>query len=58
MRKRTPTNGKVVGIKFGLSEDKNDLKKVKAQILKELEEKEKNSKEWYDQELEKNLKKL
>ena len=34
----------------------DDLKKVKAQALKELEENEKNKKEWYDTELEKNLK--
>jgi len=36
--------------------EENDLKKVKAQALKELEEREKNKKEWYDNELDKNLK--
>ena len=36
--------------------EENDLKKVKAQALKELEENEKNKKDWYDTELEKNLK--
>ena len=37
--------------------DENDLKKVKAQALKELEEKKLAEKDWYDKELEKNLKK-
>ena len=37
--------------------EENDLKKVKAQILKDLEATEKNKKEWYDAELDKNLKK-
>jgi hypothetical protein len=36
--------------------EENDLKKVKAQALKELEEKEKNKEEWLDTELDKNLK--
>lgn len=36
--------------------EETDLKKVKAQVLKELEESEKEKKEWYDKELEKNLK--
>jgi hypothetical protein len=34
--------------------EENDLKKVKAQTLKDLE---KNKKEWFDNELDKNLKK-
>ena len=34
----------------------DDLKEVKAQVLKELEETEEHKKEWYDNELEKNLK--
>ena len=61
MRKRKPTKGKVRGIKFTL--DKNnqeeDPKEVKAQLLKELEEKEqkdRDDKEWYDKEMDKNLK--
>lgn len=57
MRKRKPTNGRVAGVKFALkpgTED-NDLKQVKARLLKELEEKEQEKKEWYDKELEKNL---
>lgn len=59
MRTRKPTKGRVAGAKFGLSgeNEENDLKKAKAKILKELEEKEKNNKEWYDKEVEKNLKK-
>lgn len=57
MRKRKPTNGRVTGAKFTISTEKegDDLKKAKAQILKELEEKEKNNKEWYDKEMDKNL---
>ncbi len=59
MRTRKPTNGRVTGVKFALNTEveNEDLKKVKAQILKELEEKEQNNKEWYDKEMEKNLKK-
>ncbi|MDR3679495.1 MAG: hypothetical protein P4L41_05975 [Flavipsychrobacter sp.] len=59
MRTRKPTNGRVAGVKFALNTEveNDDLKKVKAQILKELEEKEKNNKEWYDKEMDKNLKK-
>ncbi len=58
MKKRKPTNGKVLGVKFTVNKenDDNDLKAAKARALKELEEKEKNSKEWYDKEIEKNLK--
>jgi hypothetical protein len=36
--------------------EEGDLKKVKAQALKELEAIEKNKKDWYDKELDKNLK--
>ena len=59
MKKRKPTNGKVLGVKFTVNkeQEENDLKKVKAKALKELEEKEKNSKEWYDKEIEKNMNK-
>lgn len=59
MRTRKPTNGRVAGIKFAISKktEEQDLKKVKKQLLKELEEKEKNSKEWFDKELDKNLNK-
>ena len=58
MRTRKPTKGRVTGVKFDVKgEDKNDLKKAKAQLLKELEESEKNKKDWYDKELDKNLKK-
>jgi hypothetical protein len=53
MRKRKPTNGRVPGVKFRITEasEDNDLKKVKKKLLKELEEKEKNKKDWYDKEL-------
>jgi hypothetical protein len=37
-------------------QEEDDLKKVKAQTLKALEESELQKKEWYDKELEKNLK--
>ena len=59
MRTRKPTNGRVAGAKFALGEEteKNDLKKAKAEMLKELEEREQNKKDWYDRELDKNLKK-
>ncbi len=36
--------------------EETDLKKVKAQMLKDLEAEEKNKNDWYDKELEKNLK--
>lgn len=60
MRKRTPTNGRVAGVKFAVNteKEKEDLKKVKEQILKELAEKEKDSKEWFDKELDKNMKNI
>ncbi|MCD6010172.1 MAG: hypothetical protein K0Q79_34 [Flavipsychrobacter sp.] len=58
MRTRKSTKGRVTGVKFEVKGgDKNDLKKAKAQLLKELEESEKNKKDWYDKELDKNLKK-
>ena len=41
-----------------VQQEEEDLKKVKAQTLKDLEESEKDKKEWYDNELDKNLKKL
>lgn len=55
MRTRKPTNGRVTGVKFTVKTENEDLKKVRAQTLKDLKEKEKDSKEWYDKELEKNL---
>lgn len=36
--------------------EEHDLKKVKALLLKDIEANEKNKKEWYDKELDKNLK--
>ena len=58
MRTRKLTKGKVAGAKFTLNEqnEEQDLKKVKARIQKELEENEQNKKEWYDKEMDKNLK--
>ena len=45
MRARKPTNGRVKGVKFAVNTEKDtDLKKEKAKLLKELEEKEKNDK--------------
>jgi len=46
---------------FRLMKDRNeqqeeDLKAIKAQVLKELEADEKSKKDWYDTELDKNLK--
>ena len=38
--------------------DENDLKKVKDGLLKELEEAEKNKEEWFNNELDKNLKSI
>ena len=55
MRTRKPTNGRVTGVKFTVKNESEDLKKVRAQTLKDLKEKDKNSKDWYDKELEKNL---
>ena len=59
MRTKKPTNGKVAGVKFTLNKEKEetDLKKMKSEILKELAEKEKNEKDWYDKEMDKNLNK-
>lgn len=55
MRTRKPTNGRVTGVKFNVTNETEDLKKVRAQTLKDLKEKEKDNKDWYDKELEKNL---
>jgi hypothetical protein len=58
VRPRKPTKGKVPGNKFTIDTEKGeDLKKVKEQLLKELAEKEKNDKDWYDKELDKNMNK-
>ncbi len=59
MRTRKPTNGRVTGAKFAINKpaEETDLKKVKAQLLKEIAEKEKNKDEWYDAEMERNLNK-
>jgi hypothetical protein len=59
MRTRKPTKGRVTGAKFAINKpnEETDLKKVKAQLLKELAEKEQNKDEWYDAEMERNLNK-
>lgn len=59
MRTRKPTKGRVTGAKFEIAakQEENDLKKVKAKMLKEIQEQEKNKKDWFDRELDKNLKK-
>jgi hypothetical protein len=58
-RKRKEVTKKLPAFKLTrIQEDEeNDLKKVKAKVIKELEEKRKNAKEWYDNELDNNLKK-
>ena len=38
--------------------EEDDLKKEKARIIKELEENEEKEKEWFDNELDKNLKNI
>ncbi len=55
MRTRKPTNGRVAGVKFTVKKETEDLNKLRAQTLKELQEQEKDKKEWYDKELDKNL---
>ena len=59
MRTRKPLQGKVTGIKFTINKGKeeDDLKKVKERLLKELEAKEKDAKEWYDKKMDENLRK-
>ncbi|MCF8449175.1 MAG: hypothetical protein K9G49_04820 [Taibaiella sp.] len=61
MRQRKPAEKKFpafnIAKEVGETEE-TDLKKVKAQILKELEENEGKDKEWFDKELEKNLKNI
>ena len=55
MRTRKPTNGRVAGVKFTVKKETEDLNKLRAQTLKELQEQEKDKKEWYGKELDKNL---
>ncbi len=59
-RKRKVTDKKLPVFKVAKAPQETgeeDLKKVKAQIIKELEENEEQAKEWYDKELDKNLRK-
>ncbi len=60
-RPRKPADKKFAAFKTGKpaqEQEENDLKKVKAQIIKELEENQANKEEWYDKELDKNLKNI
>lgn len=60
-RKRKPADKKFAAFKLTREEgnvEENDLKKVKEQILKDLEANKENDKEWYDKELEKNMKNI
>lgn len=60
-RKRKPADKKLPAFKMTRVDDRqeeNDLKKVKARIIKELEEKRSDAKEWYDNELDKNMKNI
>lgn len=58
-RKRKPADKKLPTFKMARipeDQDENDLKKSKERIIKELEENKAKEKEWYDKELDKNLK--
>ncbi len=60
-RKRKPTDKKRPAFKAERTpgeQEENDLKKVKEQIKKDLEENQANDKDWYDKELDKNLKNI
>ena len=60
-RKRKPTDKKLPAfraVEREKEQEENDLKKVKAQIAKELEEDTAKKEEWYDKEFEKNLKNI
>ncbi len=58
-RKRKPvsSNRPIFKVTRTEASEENDLKKVRAQVLKELKKNEENKKDWYDIELDKNLKK-
>lgn len=60
-RKRKPAEKKFPVPKTfvpGEEQDDNDLKKEKARIMAELAENKEREKEWYDRELDKNLKNI
>ncbi len=60
-RKRKPLDKKMPTFRVTRNEDikeEQDLQKVKAEVLKSLEQKQANDKEWYDKEYEKNLKNI
>jgi hypothetical protein len=58
-RKRKPVSSNRPIFKVSKTEpaEETDLKKVRAQVLKELKKNDDNKKDWYDNELDKNLKK-
>jgi hypothetical protein len=61
MRKRKPVDKKMPAFRVTRVEgdqEETDLKKVKAQIMKELEDNSANDKDWFDKEYEKNLKNI
>jgi hypothetical protein len=60
-RQRKPTDKKMPAFRserVGDSNEENDLKKVKEQILRQIQEDTSDNKEWYDKELDKNLKNI
>jgi hypothetical protein len=59
-RKRKPADKKLPAFKMTRIQEhpeENDLKKLKAQTLAALKENKEKEKEWYDNEMDKNLKK-
>jgi hypothetical protein len=60
-RKRKPTEKKLPAFRsvtVNEEQGETDLKKVKAAVIKELEENKAKEKEWYDTEMDKNLKNI
>ena len=58
-RKRKPADKKMPAFKLTPvreDQEENDLKKIKARTIKDLEENQAKEKEWFDNELDKNLK--
>ena len=58
-RHRKPVTGKMPTFKLTpMQNEEEDLKKVKEQAIRDLEETQKKKEEWLDNELEKNLKNI